>query len=167
MLFIYVILQSQQGWQHAITKPVLLWDGICNSNVVHYFPLSFITELFILVSKLWVSWYLQVYLQPKVGVISSSFSRQHTLGNSFFCWTMFLTKAIKKKGRIKSQGTRPESHCQYTIYLFTKPRMDRWMSVHARHCGTGKWYQTQILSFIRKSFALPCWAPLFTLHMAG
>lgn len=128
MLFTYVILQSQRGWQHAIIRPVLLWDGICNSNVVHYFHLSFITELFsLLVSKLWVSWYLQVYLQPKVGVISSSFFRQHTLGNSFCCWTMFLTKAIQKKGRIKSQETRPESQYIPSTYSQKSECIDEWV----------------------------------------
>lgn len=129
MLFICVILQSQQGWQHAITKPVLLWDGICNSNIVHCFPLSFITELFILlVSKLWVSWYLQVYLQLKVGVIISSFFRQHTLGNSFFCWTMFLTKAIKKKGRIKARQPDLKAIANIPPICSQKPRwIDVWM----------------------------------------
>lgn len=105
MPFIHVLLQSQHGWRYVMRRPGTLWDDICNSNVLHYFHLSFITELFILlVSMLQVFWYLQIYFQPRMGVTDSSFFSKHPPNNSFCSWTMLLTK-VRQNKRQKNKPT--------------------------------------------------------------
>ena len=108
-------------------RPVSLWDGICNSNVLHYFHLSFITELFILlVSMLQVFWYLQVYFQPRMGVTDSSFFSKHPLSNSFCSRTMFLTKARQNKRQNNKPTNQPWK--PLPIYQLPVHKKQNWLT---------------------------------------